>query len=135
MALEITTQGRIESGGFISAARLCLTADNQLVQADDPRAVRLLVGEGGSLPLDVAERYGLVVREQDAVITTAAPQFAPPIDPDAERIAAEAAAAEAVAAEAAAAEAVADEAAADEAAADEDAAAEDAPRPSRNRRG
>ena len=61
MALEIKDLRRQAQGlHWISPARLCVSADDEVVECTDPKARKLLVGEGGTLPLAVAERYGLV---------------------------------------------------------------------------
>jgi hypothetical protein len=45
---------------YISDRRLYLDADGNVVEAGDPAAATLLVGEGGNLPLARAEELGLV---------------------------------------------------------------------------
>jgi hypothetical protein len=45
---------------FVSKRRLYVSADDEVVEANDPRAIRLLVGAGASIPNAVAEAYGLV---------------------------------------------------------------------------
>jgi hypothetical protein len=45
---------------------LCLTADGEVVSQDDPRAVRLLVGVGGTIPASEAARYGLIAEPKKA---------------------------------------------------------------------
>jgi hypothetical protein len=44
---------------YVSDKRLLLTADGEVVEGDDPRGVKLLVAEGGSLPDADAEKHGL----------------------------------------------------------------------------
>ncbi len=63
MALDTSGLRKERDGGFYkSPARLFLTEDREEVVAeDDPGARFLLVGEGGSIPNEVAERYGLIV--------------------------------------------------------------------------
>ena len=61
MAFEITELRRPAAGAmWTSPARLCVTADGELCDELDPRAVRLLVSKGGQLPVAEAARYGLV---------------------------------------------------------------------------
>lgn len=43
-----------------SDRRLYLDANDQVVEADDPNRVKLLVGKGGEIPMEDARRYGLV---------------------------------------------------------------------------
>jgi hypothetical protein len=67
MALNINSLRREADGAmYVSPARICVTADGKLVSQDDPAAVRLLVGEGGSLPVAIAELYGLVGEPETA---------------------------------------------------------------------
>lgn len=59
--LEIETLRKQRAGAaYRSSRRICLTDDGELVDCGDPAAARLLVGEGGEIPWDLAERYGLV---------------------------------------------------------------------------
>jgi hypothetical protein len=44
---------------YTSDRRLWITNDGKLVEEGDPRAALLLVGEGGQLSDEDAERYGL----------------------------------------------------------------------------
>lgn len=44
---------------FTSDKRLMLTEDNQVVKDGDPKAVKLLVAEGGTLSDEDAAKYGL----------------------------------------------------------------------------
>ena len=61
MALNVELLRREAQGAmWVSPARVCLTAEGRLVNCEDVTAVKLLVGEGGSLPVAEAERYGLV---------------------------------------------------------------------------
>lgn len=61
MALDINTLRKEKMGAeYISDVRICLTEDGQLVDQDDPRAVRLLVGAGSAIPVSVAAGYGLI---------------------------------------------------------------------------
>jgi hypothetical protein len=61
MGLEIETLRKAAEGAmYVSPARLCVTADDELCAEDDQRAVRLLVGKGGSIPAKDAARYGLI---------------------------------------------------------------------------
>lgn len=45
---------------YTADRRLYQDADGNVVEADDPKRVKLLVGVGGQIPLADAERYGLV---------------------------------------------------------------------------
>lgn len=68
--LEIEALRQQRAGAaYQSPARICLTADGELVDCSDPRAATLLVGEGCELPWDVAERYGLVAGGDDAPLS------------------------------------------------------------------
>jgi hypothetical protein len=59
--LEIEALRQQRAGAaYQSPARICLTAAGELVDCSDPAAATLLVGEGGEIPWEVAERYGLV---------------------------------------------------------------------------
>lgn len=61
MAFNIESARRPADGGFyVSPVRISITEDGELVEPDDVRAAFLLVGEGGSLPIAEAERYGLI---------------------------------------------------------------------------
>ena len=63
MALVIDEiRQRVDGPGeaYVSPVRLCLTADERVVEDTDPDAVILLVPKGGTLPKAVAEKYGLV---------------------------------------------------------------------------
>ena len=48
------------SNMWTSDRRLYLDKDGNVVEADDPSRVSLLVAKGGTVPLIDAERYGLV---------------------------------------------------------------------------
>lgn len=66
MALEITTlQKQAEGAFYVSDKRLCLTANDEVCDQDDPRAVSLLVGVGGWIPKDRARELGLLVEENE----------------------------------------------------------------------
>lgn len=56
-------RGVVQGNGWVSPARLCLTADGRVTTEDDPAAVSLLVAKGGSLTLSEARRYGLLQEE------------------------------------------------------------------------
>jgi len=45
---------------YTSPARICVSADGELCDETDPRAVRLLVAEGGQIPASEAAKYGLI---------------------------------------------------------------------------
>lgn len=49
---------------FRSNKRLLLTEDDQVVEPGDPRGVKLLVGEGGEVSDEDAQKYGLTDGEQ-----------------------------------------------------------------------
>lgn len=49
-----------------SDRRLYVDANDQVVEADDPTRVKLLVGKGGELPMEEARRYGLAPDAHDA---------------------------------------------------------------------
>jgi len=66
-----------QGANWVSPARVCLTADGALVSCEDSRAVKLLVGEGGSLPVAEAERYGLVAHRDVAASTADGPEATP----------------------------------------------------------
>lgn len=51
---------------YTSEKRLYLTADGKVVQEGDPAAATLLVGEGGQLSDEDAERYGLTEKAKPA---------------------------------------------------------------------
>jgi hypothetical protein len=61
-AAELMPEGRI----FVahkSDRRLYLDAEGNVVEADNPKKLTLLVAEGGELPMDQARQYGLVQDE------------------------------------------------------------------------
>lgn len=61
MAFDIQSARRPADGGFyVSPVRISLTVDDELCDPESEEAAFLLVGKGGSLPTEVAERYGLV---------------------------------------------------------------------------
>lgn len=66
---ELRGQGSTRSQ-FVSRKRLYLTAADEVVEAGDPEARRLLVAAGGSIPATVAEAYGLVTVTPEAVVAT-----------------------------------------------------------------
>lgn len=45
---------------YTADRRLYLDKDGKVVEADDPTRTRLLVAAGGTMPLEDAERYGLI---------------------------------------------------------------------------
>lgn len=52
---------------FTSTKRLYLTADKaKVVEEGDPEAAFLLVGEGGQIPQEEAEKYGLTKAAESA---------------------------------------------------------------------
>jgi hypothetical protein len=70
----------VPTGDYVSPERICVTADDEIVACDDPRAERLLVGEGSVLPRAEAERYGLIGTpaavddDEDAQASVAGPE-------------------------------------------------------------
>jgi len=61
VTLEINELRQKATGGmYVSPERICVTADGVICDEQDPRAVRLLVGKGGSIPATEAARYGLI---------------------------------------------------------------------------
>lgn len=83
MALEIKKLRKDpENGEYISDVRLFVTADGELCTEDDPNAATLLVGEGSTLPADVAAQYGLIKgvdgpAEEDATASEGEPAEEP----------------------------------------------------------
>lgn len=67
MAIEINRLRKSpENGEYVSDMRICITEDGEIVACDDPRAARLLVGEGSTIPAPDAARYGLIVEVAEA---------------------------------------------------------------------
>ncbi len=65
MSFEIARLRKPAEGAmYVSDERLCVTADGEITGEDDPRAVRLLVAKGGSIPATEAAEYGLIADEQ-----------------------------------------------------------------------
>lgn len=62
---------------WVSNRRICLTAEGALCEADDSAANTLLVAEGGSIPLDVAVRYGLANLDGSTIQTATAEEKKP----------------------------------------------------------
>lgn len=60
MGFAIDLQREPEGAFYVAPERLCVTADGEVTDQDDPLAVRLLVGKGGQLPIAEARRYGLI---------------------------------------------------------------------------
>lgn len=58
---------------WTSDRRIYLDADGKAVEADDPTRQRLLVAQGGTIPLADAERLGLVEVTPAVVKAKAAP--------------------------------------------------------------
>lgn len=46
--------------GYIADRNLYLDADGNLVEEDDPKQVRQLVGKGGAISTEVAQKHGLL---------------------------------------------------------------------------
>ena len=57
MALELINEG---GNAYVSDKRLYLTRAGAVVEEGDPAADSLLVGEGGTISHEDAERYGLL---------------------------------------------------------------------------
>lgn len=75
MGFEIQELRRAPVGAmYVSPARICVTADGELCDEDDVRAVRLLVAAGGEIPAAEAAQYGLI----------AEPEAEPAVDAQAE---------------------------------------------------
>lgn len=51
--------------------RLYLDKDGKVVEADDPTRARLLIAQGGALPIEQAKALGLVVEEKAAAAPAA----------------------------------------------------------------
>lgn len=67
MALELERLRKAPEGGeYVSDVRICITDDGEIVACDDPRAARLLVGEGSTIPAPEAAKYGLIVEAAEA---------------------------------------------------------------------
>lgn len=54
---------KVDSGKYTSDERLYLTAKGEVVKEGDPRAASLLVGAGGQLSAEDAEKYGLLAAD------------------------------------------------------------------------
>ena len=79
MGLKIEELRRGPEGGmYVSPVRLCVTADGELCDENDPRAVRLLVGQGGSIPAREAAQYGLIATAEAVGAVPAAPAASAP---------------------------------------------------------
>ncbi len=75
MAFEINDLRRAATGAmYVSPARLCVTADDEICAEDDPRAVRLLVGKGCELTAPEAARYGLITEAPEPASGDAPPE-------------------------------------------------------------
>lgn len=69
MGLNIETLRKAAEGAmYVSDQRLCVSAEGELVAEDDARAVRLLVGAGGSIPAREAAAYGLIADASAAAV-------------------------------------------------------------------
>ena len=61
MAIKINELRREPEGAmYVAPERLCVTEDGEVCSQEDPRAVRLLVGKGCSIPASEAAQYGLI---------------------------------------------------------------------------
>jgi len=61
MAFTIEELRRPPSGAmYVSPERICVSADGELCDEADPRAVRLLVAKGCEIPAAEAAKYGLI---------------------------------------------------------------------------
>ena len=65
-----TLRKQAEGAQYVSDHRLCLTADGQITDERDPAAVSLLVGAGCSIPVALAEQYGLIAKPDERISTT-----------------------------------------------------------------
>lgn len=65
MAFEVIDELKRAAQGnmWTSPERLCLTADDEVVVQEDPRATRLLVGKNCQITKDEARRYGLLLED------------------------------------------------------------------------
>ena len=54
---------KVDSGKYTSDERLYLNAKGEVVKEGDPKATSLLVGEGGQISAEDAEKYGLLVAD------------------------------------------------------------------------
>jgi hypothetical protein len=61
---DLTLRRQEDMGSYVADRRLYLNAEGQVVEAKDPSAVRLLVAEGGTVPLEQARSLGLMNEEQ-----------------------------------------------------------------------
>lgn len=67
MGFTIEELRRPPSGAmYVSPARICVTADDEICDENDTRAVRLLVAEGGEIPATEAAKYGMIVGSEAA---------------------------------------------------------------------
>lgn len=61
MAFKIEDLRSAPSGAmYVSPERICLTADGELCEETDTRAVTLLVAKGSEIPAAEAAKYGLI---------------------------------------------------------------------------
>jgi hypothetical protein len=58
---------RMDGAKFTSDRRLYTDKDGNVVEADDPAKLTLLVGEGGAIPMERARELGLADEEGNAV--------------------------------------------------------------------
>jgi len=74
MGLDIKSLQKAAEGAlYVSDVRLYVSAEGELVQESDPRAARLLVAAGNSIPAAEAAKYGLIAdASPSAVLAEAA---------------------------------------------------------------
>jgi hypothetical protein len=65
--VELPKRGNMNKNDFVSDKRLYLDKDGKVVGDKDPNKLTLLVSEGGSIPFETAEKYGLTKVEEAAV--------------------------------------------------------------------
>jgi hypothetical protein len=69
--ISIPKRGSMNKNDFVSDKRLYLDKDGNVVEEKDPNRLTLLVAAGGRLPMEQAQKYGLVkADEADAVLTS-----------------------------------------------------------------
>jgi hypothetical protein len=58
--IDLSEVNPMASNMWTSDRRLYLDKDGKVVEADDPARQSLLIAAGGSMPLEAAQRYGLI---------------------------------------------------------------------------
>lgn len=66
-----------ESGTFVLGRPLHLTADDKVVEEDDPAGVKVLGGKGSTVSAEDVKKYGLDDSHKSASPTEVAPEVAP----------------------------------------------------------